>query len=304
MGFYDRDYYREGKFGGYGTGGRDGGIGSWQIVTLVIILNVFLWLVDALLFPKHWLTEVMSLRSDCITDPLQWYRFLTCGFAHSPFSLWHILGNMLVLFCLGYAVEDALRRWEFLRFYLVAVVFSSLVFMISKLIDGEGFFMLGASGAVTAVVVLFVLYYPYQVLLVWGIFPVPAWLIGAILVGTDIFGAVGRMGNTAFTAHLGGAAFALIYAYSRMNLGFITYPYDYVMNLLLKRKQQKYRKKQQFKVYSYEIDDDNDNDTADEITKRVDEILKKCSEHGEGSLTHEEREFMNRASAKYRDKYR
>jgi membrane associated rhomboid family serine protease len=304
MGFYDRDYYRDGSFGGYGSGGRDGGIGSWRIVTLLIILNIALWLADALLFPQHMLMYVLSLRSDCITDPLRWYQFLTCGFAHDPGGIMHIFGNMLVLFCLGYAVEDTLRRWEFLRFYLVAIVFSSLVFTATKLVEGEEFIMLGASGAVTAVVVLFVLYYPYQMLYVWGLFPVPAWLIGAILVGTDIFGAVGRMGGTAFTAHLGGAAFALIYAYSRMNLGFITYPYDYVKNMLLKRKQQKYRKKQQFKVYSFELDDDNDNTNADDITKRVDEILKKCSEHGEGSLTHEEREFMNQASKKYRDKYR
>ena len=40
----------------------------------------------------------------------------------------------------------------------------------------------------------------------------PAWVIGAIVIGLDLLNAAtGQAGNVAWQAHLGGAAFRLLY---------------------------------------------------------------------------------------------
>ena len=79
--------------------------------------------------------------------------------------------------------------------------------------------MMGASGGVTAVFLLFVLFYPRQTVYLWGLLAVPAWLIGALIIGQDLWlGLSGHSDSTAWQAHLGGAAFAFLYWRWRWNL--------------------------------------------------------------------------------------
>ena len=71
----------------------------------------------------RWLSDHMAVHVDTLTQPWLWWQYLTAGFAHSPLRFDHILGNMLVLFFLGRDVEEAYGPKEFLRLYLVMVVF-------------------------------------------------------------------------------------------------------------------------------------------------------------------------------------
>ena len=62
----------------------------------------------------------------------------------------------------------------------------------------------GASGGVTAVFILFVLYYPRQTVYFLGLLAMPAWVIGAIVIGLDLLKArTGKAGNVAWQAALG-----------------------------------------------------------------------------------------------------
>ena len=56
-----------------------------------------------------------------------WWQFLTYGFVHDPFASQHIFFNMLVLFFLGRDVEQWYGTREFIRLYLVTLVFASVV---------------------------------------------------------------------------------------------------------------------------------------------------------------------------------
>ena len=68
--------------------------------------------------------------------------------------------------------------------------------------------MFGASGAGAAIVVLYALLFPRRTLLVFFVLPLPAWLVGALMIGLDIYGAITRHSPffpdqpIAFTAHL------------------------------------------------------------------------------------------------------
>ena len=72
----------------------------------------------------------------------EWYRLLTSGFLHA--SLFHIGGNMLLLYFLGRILEPAIGTVRFLLIYFVALFAGSLGALIATP-DGIS---IGASGAV------------------------------------------------------------------------------------------------------------------------------------------------------------
>ena len=215
----------------------------------------------------------------------------------SPTDVSHILGNMLTLFFLGRDVEEWYGTREFVRVYLVALVVASLTWALTAMIvdPQSGGSMIGASGAVTAVVVLYALLFPRRTLLFMFVLPLPAWLVGAMMVGFDIYGAMSRHPlsflpnadrNIAFAAHLGGAAFALAYYYLHWNLGRVFPP----VVAWLKR-----QGRPSLKVFK--PDDDRREPVGDD---EVDRILTKIHREGEQSLTAKERRVMERASKEYR----
>jgi membrane associated rhomboid family serine protease len=209
MGFQDRDYYRDQS--------APAGVQSWAI--RLVIINVILFLAD-LFFggPDHKITQLLMLQGDAIAHPWMWYQFLTAGFVHDPENHWHIAGNMLGLYFFGQPLEDRYGTKEFLRFYLAAIVLSLLTWSL-RIYFAEGptaaaaTHCMGASGGVTASVILFCLLYPRATLLLFFIIPTPAWLVGILLVASDLFAVrlPGQDGRVAFDAHLAGATFALAY---------------------------------------------------------------------------------------------
>ena len=71
---------------------------------------------------------------------------------------------------------------------------------------------LGASGAVTAVMVLYALHYPTRVIYLFMFLPIPIWLFVVFQVAQDLFGFLGgEAGGVAVSVHLAGAAFAFVY---------------------------------------------------------------------------------------------
>ena len=80
----------------------------------------------------------------------------------------------------------------------------------------------GASGGVTAVTLLFCLLYPRATLLAAFLFPVPAWVVGAIIIVSNVFGSATNSpltGGVAYDVHLVGAALAVGYWYFGWNFG-------------------------------------------------------------------------------------
>jgi membrane associated rhomboid family serine protease len=295
VGIYDRDYYRQGGSGIQLRMPR-------TAVTAIILINVAVYVAE--IFYPAGVIETFGCHvnagnrsDDTLSRPWMWWQLLTCGFVHDPSSVGHIVGNMLALFFLGPAVEEWYGTREFVRLYLVSVVFASLVWAsCDRLFNANALgLMFGASGAITAVVVLYALLFPQRTLLVFFVLPLPAWLVGALFVGIDAYGAINRHlpaflpnsnQNVAFTCHLGGAAFALAYYNFRWNFGRITAPLvAWVQG----------HGRPPLKVFK--PDDDRNEPVADE---EVDRILTKIHREGEQSLTPKERRVMERASREYR----
>jgi membrane associated rhomboid family serine protease len=232
-------------------------------------------------------------QADTLHRPWMWWQFLTYGFVHDPLHMEHIVFNMLALFFLGRDVEAWYGTREFIRLYLVMLVFSALIYTFANRLfePGHRSVLFGASGAIAGVIILFALNFPKRILLFMFVIPMPAWLVGVMAIAYDVYGSMGRLDpHIAYTAHLGGAAFALAYFNLHWNFGRLSQS----ASTWLKR-----RSRPALKVFK--PTDDADGAVAEED---VDRILEKIHREGENSLTRKERRILENASREYQRRRR
>src|SRR5262249_8102159 len=177
------------------------------------IVNVIAFVLQ--LFSRA-VTEAFQLDTAEVLQGQVW-RLLTYAFLHDPGNPLHILFNMLFLWWFGKEMEQHYGTRDFLACSLPAAVLGGLAFMPWALRQEADqpwahHVCLGASGAVTAVLVLYAFHYPSQIIYIWGILPVPIWLFVGFQVAQDTYHFVyNRNTGTAVTVHLGGAGFAFLY---------------------------------------------------------------------------------------------
>lgn len=291
MGIYDRDYYRGDEDAPAGWGPKSSGEPR-SMVFWLILANVVLYLANMFFSKNDSLTNTMALEANLFQKPWQFWQLLTSGFAHAPLSqtagLMHILLNMYMLFMFGRDVERKYGRYEFLTLYLVAVVLSGLGWVGVQALSGKTFASCyGASGAVTAVVILFCLNFPKRTLLLFGVTAVPAWSIGVILIGFDLLRAFGDT-NVAWEAHLAGALFGFLY----FRLGFR-------FEKLLPRKFRggvRIKRRPKLKIHAPE-------EGSEELDREADRVLDKLHQEGEEALTSKERRILEAYSRRMRQKH-
>jgi hypothetical protein len=145
-------------------------------------------------------------------------------------------------------------------------------------------------------VVLFALNFPRSTILLFFVLPMPAWLFGALVVAYDIFGAVGQSpaANVAYSAHLAGAAFALIYYKQRWKFTRLT---DGRFQWL--RLPAWFGGKPRLRVHRPK-DEPEEGALGADLTREVDRILEKIGREGEANLTAKERRTLETASRQYR----
>ncbi len=146
-----------------------------------------------------------------------WWQPLTYMFVHGGFS--HIFFNMFGLLVFGIPVERKLGSKEFLLLYLLCGVLDGLVSLAVYWLSGMYYVVLiGASGALYSILLVFAVIYPRSIISVFGIIPVPAPLFvlayTLIELGNQFFGS----SNVAHLTHLAGFVLAWLYLVIRLDL--------------------------------------------------------------------------------------
>lgn len=301
MGIYDRDYFRESSYSGHSETRRVRKPVS--IVFLIIVVNAALFLLNTFLFPEtNRLTEILCMNGSVLTSPSQWYRLLTYGFVHSPNVLMHIFGNMLVLGFFGPPIERKYGSREFLFFYLTAVLCGGLLWGILNYNVTDPTSMLGASGAITAVLILFAINFPKVTVLLFFFIPIPAWLLGIGYIIYDLYGASSGTSNIAHEVHLAGAGFAILYYFAHLRLErFYTWfwPKKLFQKIRENRQNKKLKIRRDHVASSQNL---SQNQAPDPDEEELDRILRKLNSGGWASLTQKEHDTLLTASEKKRSK--
>lgn len=285
MGLSDRDYAREPE-SGFRISMPQSGVG------LLLLANVAVFVVDVLLDGR--ISHKLALTRDLFEHPWNAWQLVTSAFLHDPRSVGHILGNMFFLWLFGTDVERLYGRAEFLRIYFAAAIVGGIAWVASQtwLVPIPAASMIGASGAVTCVWVLFALHYPNRMILFFGIFPMPTWLFGVLHIAPDVFGFIeslrGEVSRTAFETHLGGALLALAYRQFGWNFG-----KSLPRNVTMSVPRMKPTTRPKLKIHQPAADAPVDLDSE------VDRLLDKINATGFDSLTAVEKATLEKASARY-----
>ena len=150
--------------------------------------------------------------------------WFTAVFMHGSWD--HILGNMLFLAIFGKNVEDAFGHLRYLAFYVAGGFVATMTQTAATLLAGSAGSahvpVLGASGAIAAVLgAYFVLYPKSRVLTLVLVFPVKIaawvflglWFVYQLVEAHDgLFSASANGGGVAFFAHIGGFLFGVFVA--------------------------------------------------------------------------------------------
>jgi membrane associated rhomboid family serine protease len=139
----------------------------------------------------------------------------TSMFMHDPTNLLHLGGNMLFLWIFGDNVEDAMGHARYLVFYLLGGICAATAQTIAD--PTSHLPMVGASGAISAVLAAYCFLYPRSPITVLNPIPIlwiffglflhfPAWLVIAEFFLVNLWSAFTQnaQGGVAFLAHIGG----------------------------------------------------------------------------------------------------
>lgn len=164
---------------------------------------IVVWIVEAVL-NLVWqgglnamLNAGMLMPATAVHKP---WTFITSMFLHQPNSLWHILFNMLTLWCVGPVLERMMGHWSFLALYAVSGLAGGTGMMLwAVLSSASGWItpVYGASGALFGLFAAILVVYRRIGL---DIRSMMIWMLINFLMPVI-------MPNIAWQAHLGGFLF-------------------------------------------------------------------------------------------------
>ena len=297
MGFSDRGYYRSEPSSSF--------LQEWTGVLTIIVANIAVWVANLLGANEFPVNRFLALEGDLPQHLLKAWELVTYGFVHDSQNPWHLVFNMLALWFFGREVEEIMGRAEFFRFYVTAIVLAGLAWLVSvqvgQPLQAPRMFLVGASGAVMAVLAVFIWYFPRQTVLLWGVLPVPAWALGILYFVSDVQGAATGGGNVAHVAHVAGAIFGLLYAWRGWQLGELTN----VLATFRRRRMRVVRPDDDATSPRRPPAPPREASRLDaDLQQEVDRILEKISRSGESSLTSAERDTLTQASRRLKERSR
>lgn len=168
-------------------------------------------IVSLLAFQRHDLLRELLLDPLAIKRRGQYYRLVSYGLVHADAQ--HLLFNMITLFFFGGLSERLISQYlgpgGYVMFYTAALVVSILPSYLQNR-NNPQYLSLGASGAVAAVLFIYVLLAPWSLIFVFFI-PVPAIVFAAFYIGYSVYMDRRRSDNVNHSAHLVGALFGMLF---------------------------------------------------------------------------------------------
>ncbi len=172
---------------------------------ILIIANVIasVWAFTNPRFNQNNIFRVGSILND-----KEWHRVLTSGFIHV--GVIHLLVNMYVLFNFGSFIESELGAAKFFSIYMVSLFGGSFWMLMENKLRPE-YTAAGASGAISGLVMCYILFQPLELLYFIPIpIGIPAVILGIIFIVVSAILAQRPNKVIAHEGHLGGALAGII----------------------------------------------------------------------------------------------
>lgn len=234
--------------------------------------------------------SLSSNPSDFLWKP---WSIISYSFFH--FDFFHILFNLLVLNFASQLFLTFFTQKQFLGLYVLGGIFAGVVFVASYYFLNINSAVVGASGAIMAILVAVTAYQPLMQVRLLLIGNVKLWHITAVVLIIDLMQIQSdNMGG--HISHLAGAFFGFAYIKALENGTdmslIISRIIDVFANIFRKSPSTPFKKVH--KNYSKPVEKRTVSRiiTKDKAQQQIDEILDKISQSGYDSLTKEEKDFL------------
>ncbi len=265
------------------------------VFLLINILYVFYWMMTGKSmqeFEVGFLQYFMA-HSDLtrlIMRPWTWFTYM-----FMQINFLHVLFNMLWLFWFGRIFLHYLTEKQLYTTYLLGGLSGLALYVLAMNVLPVFSYhapILGASAAVTAIVIAISVYDPNYTVYIPFLGPVRILIIAAIFLVTDII-QIPTSGNAGgLISHLGGAVFGYLYAVQLKRGKDIGTGFNRVMDSLVALVKPRPKMKVTYKGKAREMDDMEYNKAKATSQKEVDRILDKIAKSGYDSLTKKEKETL------------
>jgi len=239
----------------------------------------------------------IALSSDVDVVIFKPWTLLTYFFFHAGF--FHLLFNMMVLNFAGRVFLTFFSQKQLLGLYLLSGIFAGLAFTViyEILSPGSHSSIVGASGAIMAILVATTTYSPFMNLRLLLIGNVKLWQFTFVILLLDLL-QIFTENTGGHIAHLSGAFFGFIYIKLLQNGTDLSRGVTFILNGItsafgpkkavpFKKVHRNYSPKPTGTVSKIV--------TKDKTQQQIDEILDKISKSGYDSLTKDEKEFLFKA---------
>ncbi len=271
---------------------------NFNLAEKLIAINVVVFIVVGIvsfLFQTQCISEWFALDASFSETLFKPWSILSYAFLHHSFA--HLFFNMLMLYYVGKMFLPVFNPKLFLNVYLLGAIVGGLcyllVYSLFPVFVNAISFLVGASAAVSAILIFFCASFPNQEVSVLS-FKIKLWHVGVFFVGFDILMLLSS--NTGgHIAHLGGALLGYVYAKQYVKGNDIGKGFEKVMDACVgwfqKSKQPKMKT-----VYKTRRERNATHKTVYQKNKthqaQINSILDKISKSGYDSLTKEEKAFL------------
>jgi len=136
------------------------------------------------------------------------YTLITSGLIHG--SWMHLAFNMFTFYFFAFALESTIGSFKFGLIYFIGLVLSDIPSVIKHKNDFH-YHSLGASGAISAILFSYILFFPLTTLMIFHL-PIPIWaaLFGVLYLVYSYYMSKSSRDNINHDAHLFGAIAGVI----------------------------------------------------------------------------------------------
>jgi len=174
-----------------------------RAVQWLLALNIGVYFLQLTLFSPDAVFSALGL--DPARFPHSWWTIVTYMFVHAWLA--HLAFNMFTLWMFGPRLEHAWGTRAFVQFYLWCGVGGA----VAHLLFAQDTAVIGASGAISGVLVAYALRWPDEEVYLFGVIPMKSrWLIAAMIAMNIVF-ALSPSSGIDWTAHVGGMAFGWLF---------------------------------------------------------------------------------------------
>ena len=284
-----------------------------RAVQWLLALNIGVYFMQLTLFGPESVFSALALNP--ARFPAAWWTIVTYMFVHAWLA--HLAFNMFTLWMFGPRLEQIWGTRTFVQFYLWCGVGGAIL----HLLLAQNSAVVGASGAISGVLVAYALRWPDDEIYLFGVIPMKSrWLIAAMIVMNIVF-ALSPGSGIDWTAHVGGMGFGWLFL-KLYSLGGLNRVRGWVSSVPDESEDMPRavpRTRSSMRDRSRGVDEvvarSNavvlreskplahlpKQETAKEHAARVNRVLDKISQQGIESLTNDERRLLEDLSRKLRD---